>query len=111
MAKSTPKVQLNQLYLNEDTTPVCSIGSPERFDWLAAASAFRCQTNQTIAMFRSYSRPMQPISLRKEKRRRAHLWYAYRRSHGVLYKRYVGKTAILTVVRLDEIATLLNEIW
>jgi hypothetical protein len=111
MAKSTPKVQLNHLYLNGDTAPVCSIGSPEWFDWLETAAAFRYQTNQTIVLFPGYSRPMQPISLRKEKRRRGHLWYAYRRSHGVLYKRYVGKTATLTGVKLDEIATLLNEIW
>ena len=39
------------------------------------------------------------------------LWYAYRRVHGVLYKRYVGKSAGLTLARLEETAVWLNEVW
>ncbi|MFO7680095.1 MAG: hypothetical protein R6X34_08590 [Chloroflexota bacterium] len=52
-----------------------------------------------------------PISLRKEQRRQVELWYAYRRVHGVLYKRYVGKSAGLTLARLEETAVWLNEVW
>jgi len=40
-----------------------------------------------------------------------YLWYAYMRTHGQLYRRYVGKTAVLTQVKLDEVAAWLNEIW
>ncbi len=48
---------------------------------------------------------------RKERRRQGWLWYAYRRVHPVLHKRYVGKSDGLTVVKLEETAVLLNEIW
>lgn len=43
--------------------------------------------------------------------RQVELWYAYRRAHGVLYKRYVGKSAGLTLARLEETAVWLNEVW
>ncbi len=51
-----------------------------------------------------------PISVRKEKRRRGVLWYAYLRSYRILHKRYVGTSEALTVARLEEIARVLNEI-
>ena len=47
----------------------------------------------------------------EEQRRRVGLWYAYRRVHGVLHKRYVGKSAGLTWARLEETAVMLNEVW
>ncbi|MBK8989961.1 MAG: hypothetical protein IPM39_28525 [Chloroflexi bacterium] len=53
-----------------------------------------------------------PVSFRKERRRQMGLWYAYRRVHGVLYKRYVGKSvAADALARLEETAVWLNEIW
>jgi hypothetical protein len=52
-----------------------------------------------------------PISLRKEQRRRGTLWYAYKRNHGVLHKRYVGKSAALTSAKLDEVAVELSRAW
>jgi hypothetical protein len=33
------------------------------------------------------------------------------RPHGQLYRRYVEKTAVLTQVKLDEVAAWLNESW
>lgn len=110
MAKKTTKVQHSQLYLTGNTTPLCLVGSSDWFAWLEAASLFRYHTDQRLAVVHGYSRPMRPISVRKEKRRHGFLWYAYLRSHGQLHKRYVGKTEALTVARLDEIAALLNQI-
>ena len=49
--------------------------------------------------------------LRKEPRRQGWFWYAYLRSHGLLHKRYVGKSERLTIARLEEMATILNELW
>jgi len=111
MASKTPKVQGEQLYLAGDTQPVCQMDTPEWFAWLETITSFRYYTPQQITVARGYTRPMRPISVRKEKRRQGHLWYAYIRTHGQLYRRYVGKTAVLTQSKLDEVAARLNEIW
>ena len=108
MTKTTPKVQGKQLYLNHQKSPVCQLGSPAWFLWLNAIPAFRYYSQRRRAVAPAYTRPLRPISLRKEKRRRGYLWYAYIRTHGQLYKRYVGKTMTLTVARLDEIAAELD---
>ena len=110
MAKMTPKVIDNQLYLPESTEPVCTIESPAWFAWLGQANAFRYHSQQRRHVFRGYGPRFTPISLRKEKRRRGSLWYAYRRSYRVLHKRYVGKSEVLTHDRLEEIARVLNEV-
>lgn len=111
MAKTTPKVQGKQLYLNDNTAPLCCVGSPDWFDWLETTTTFRYFTDQRTPIGAGFRRAMYPVSLRKEKRRRQFVWYAYRRAHGQLYKRYVGKTTALTVERLDEIAAELNTAW
>lgn len=111
MASKTPKVQGEQLYLAGDTKPVCQMDTLEWFAWLETITSFRYYTPQQITVARGYTRPMRPISVRKEKRRQGHLRYAYIRTHGQLYRRYVGKTAVLTQSKLDEVAARLNEIW
>ena len=112
MAKTTPKVKSKWLYLNGSHTPLCSVGSADWFTWLETVTSFRYYTDQKIYVVPQYSRPMSPISVRKEKRRRGYLWYAYRRSNGQLYKRYVGKSEALTLAKLDEVANYLNvEVW
>lgn len=111
MAKSTPRVQANQLYLAPATTPFCRLDSPTWFTWLETAAAFRYFSQQRIPVTRNYARPIRPISVRKEKRRQGYLWYAYLRTNGRLHKRYVGKSTALTTTRLDEIALELNLIW
>ena len=111
MAKTTPKVQGNQLYLNGATTASCYVGSADWFAWLKTATTFRYFTDQQTRIGPGYTRAMHPISVRKEKRRQQFIWYAYRRSHGQLYKQYVGNTAALTVARLDEIAAWLDAVW
>ena len=108
MARTTPKVMNNQLYLPECTEPVCTIESSAWFDWLHTAKTFRYHSQQHHNIIRGYGPTFAPISLRKEKRRRGFLWYAYRRSYRVLHKRYVGKSEALTRDRLEEIAHELN---
>ncbi|MCA9939738.1 MAG: hypothetical protein KC418_13930 [Anaerolineales bacterium] len=110
MAHTTPKVMNNRLYLPDCTEPVCPVESPAWFDWLHEARCFRYYSQQRHNVIRGYGPVFAPISLRKEKRRRGCLWYAYRRSYRVLYKRYVGKTEALTRDRLEEIARTLNEV-
>ena len=113
MAKSTPNVRDNKLFLNahSDAPHLCDVDSPEWFDWLHSANHFGYQTSRRIHVIHDFTRPMRPISVRKEKRRRGFLWYANLRVHGTLYKRYVGRSSALTIERLDQIASILNEIW
>jgi len=111
MAQTTPKVQYNQLYLNGTRTPVCQVGSSDWFAWLETASSFRYYTTRQTQVARGHTRALFPISVRKEKRRQGYLWYAYRRAHGLLHKRYVGNTTTLTRERLDEVAAWLDTVW
>ena len=111
MAKSTPQVQANQLYLAPATTPSCCLDSSTWFTWLETATAFRYFSSQRLPVAHNYTRPIRPISIRKEKRRQGYLWYAYLRTNGRLHKRYLGKSTALTITRLDEVALVLNQIW
>ncbi|MCL4872292.1 MAG: hypothetical protein KJ063_25305 [Anaerolineae bacterium] len=111
MANKTPKVQLDQLYLHDHQNPVCSLGSSAWFAWLEEATAFRYCSQARISIIRGHGPLVSPISLRKEKRRRGALWYAYKRRHGCLYKRYAGQSAALTKAKLEEVALELNLLW
>jgi LuxR family maltose regulon positive regulatory protein len=66
--------------------------------WLAACSSF------------SFEGQSGRLTLRKESRKRGedHYWYAYRRQGGRLAKRYVGRTADLTLERLEATARALS---
>lgn len=110
MAQMTPKVMDNLLYLPGCGEPVCAVASSAWFDWLHEAKTFRYYSQQRHNVIRGYGPTLSPISLRKEKRRRGCLWYAYRRSYRVLHKRYVGKSEALTCNRLEEVARMLNEV-
>jgi hypothetical protein len=44
------------------------------------------------------------MTLRLEKRRNSFVWYAYRRVHGTLFKKYVGLSENVTQQRLLDIA-------
>jgi hypothetical protein len=111
MAKTTPKVRDRQLFCYPDPKPVCTLDSPAWFAWLETATSFRYFSWQRRNVFRGHGPLFAPVSFRKERRRQGWLWYAYRRVHPVLHKRYVGKSDGLTVVKLEETAVLLNEIW
>jgi LuxR family transcriptional regulator, maltose regulon positive regulatory protein len=111
MGKMTPEIRDQLLFCYPDPSPVCPVGSPAWFAWLETASAFRYCSGQRRNLCRGHGPLYGPVSFRKERRRRVGLWYAYRRVHGVLHKRYVGKSAGLTLARLEETAVLLNEVW
>lgn len=110
MTTTTPQIENNQLYLPDAAHPLCVVGSPTWFAWLSTATAFRYHSQKRHDLFHGCGPLLRPISVRKEKRHRGFLWYAYIRTHGILHKRYVGKSETLTLVRLDEIATILDEI-
>lgn len=111
MAKMTPEIRDQFLFCYPDPAPVCALESPAWFAWLETALAFRYCSGQRRNLFRRHGPLYGPVSFRKEQRRQVGLWYAYRRVHGVLYKRYVGKSARLTLARLEETAVWLNEVW
>lgn len=107
----TPEIRDKLLFCYPDPTPVCPVESPAWFAWLETASAFRYRSGQRRNLFHGHGPLFRPISLRKEQRRQVELWYAYRWVHGVLHKRYVGKSAGLRLARLEETAVWLNEVW
>lgn len=111
MAKTTPKVRNGHLFCYPDPESLCVVDSRAWFVWLETAVSFRYFSGQRRTVHNGYGPLFAPVSLRKERRRRGELWYGYRRVHGVLHKRYVGRSADLTGVRLEETAVLLNEIW
>jgi len=74
-----------------------AIEGPAWFAWLNAVSSFAFHGQRG-----SYT-------ARKEtKQRRAVYWYAYRNTKGKLAKKYLGKTADLTLARLEDVAGLLQ---
>ncbi|QBD76976.1 hypothetical protein EPA93_13570 [Ktedonosporobacter rubrisoli] len=90
-AKQNIYVQRSQGSL--DLQPIT--GEQEQwFSWLAVRSAFAFQGQQGH------------LTLRKEARaRKEEYWYAFRCQNRRTIKRYVGRTADLTLARLEEIAT------
>ncbi len=64
---------------------------------------------EQIASFSFHSRWGMHYTVRKQRVQRGNnYWYAYRRLHGRIVKRYLGRTADLTLARLEEIARLLE---
>jgi len=111
MSPKSPKVQGQQLYLPTSPEPVCAVDSDAWFVWLETAVAFCYHSQARVVMMRGHGPQASPISLRKEQRRRGALWYAYKRNHGRLHKRYVGKSAALTSAKLDDVAVELSRVW
>ena len=111
MAHTTPLIRQEQLYLSDQRTPLCAVDSPAWFTWLSTATAFRFASSRRRIIIHGHGPLLAPISLRKEHRRRGVFWYAYRRAHGHLHKRYVGRTDQLTLARLNEIAAVLHDCW
>ncbi|GCE11173.1 LuxR C-terminal-related transcriptional regulator [Tengunoibacter tsumagoiensis] len=64
-----------------------------------------------ITSFSFHSRWGMHYTVRKQRvQRGSSYWYAYRRLHGRVAKRYLGKSTDLTLVRLEEIARLLENV-
>ncbi len=71
--------------------------SPEWFAWLAQLPSFH---------FKGKSGH---FTARSEHKRHSNYWYAYRKEHRQIYKRYVGTTDKLTLVSLEQTARNLHE--
>jgi len=81
--------------------PPLRVGSQDWFSWLAGISAFCYQPPGTTYR----------LTLRKEKRRQQHYWYAYMKNDRKLHNAYVGKTETLTATRLQQVLeTLLAKV-
>src|SRR5215472_2430166 len=95
MAHSIPKARDGILYrpAAEGTSldPI-PIATAAWYSWLEQHSSFTFETPHTT------------FTARKEQRPGGWYWYAYRRSQGKLHSRYLGKSAELTLDRLDETA-------
>ena len=109
MAHRTPRIQHTQLFLPQQASPHCLVGSPAWFTWLQTATAFRFFSTQRRIIIRGNGPLLAPISLRKEQRRQASFWYAYRRSSGILLKRYAGRSHDLTLDHLNALADQLHD--
>jgi predicted ATPase/DNA-binding CsgD family transcriptional regulator len=95
MTRSIPTVR-EGLLLQERTegtsTTTISLGTAAWYSWLEQHASF------------TYETPRITFTARKEQRPGGWYWYAYRRSQGKLHSFYLGKSADLTIQRLDEAA-------
>jgi len=71
--------------------------SPEWFAWLAQLPSFH------------FKGPSGHFTARREHKRHKDYWYAYRKEHRQMYKRYLGATDKLTLVSLEQTARKLHE--
>jgi len=99
-----PRYTPSQLRWSEQAqTYVLSIGDQ------ASEQALSSAWLEQIASFSFHSRWGMHYTVRKQRvQRGSSYWYAYRRLHGRIVKRYLGRTADLTLARLEEIARLLE---
>jgi LuxR family maltose regulon positive regulatory protein len=75
--------------------------SSDRLDWL-----------EQVASFSFHCRSGMHYTVRKQKVQRGNdYWYAYRRLHGRIVKRYLGRMADLTLARLEDVARLLESVF
>jgi LuxR family maltose regulon positive regulatory protein len=90
-SKKTAVVMSGVLYAeNPDITGI-KIGSDEWFKWL--------ETGETFYLDES------GYTVRAEKRRQGLSWYAFKKVDGKLTKKYVGRTAGVTLAKLNELRT------
>ncbi len=73
-----------------------AVATPEWFAWLRAARSF------------SYAGATGTFTARHEERSGRQFWYAYRQSGGKLRKHYLGRSADLTLPRLEQAARALT---
>src|SRR5260370_15362983 len=99
-----PRYTPSQLRWSEQAQSyVLSIGDQ------ASTQALTSAWLEQIASFSFHSRWGMHYTVRKQRvQRGSNYWYAYRRLHGRIVKRYLGRTADLTLARLEEIARLLE---
>src|SRR5439155_2751907 len=92
----TPKVQGETLVYRQDgQEQVLTVDTAAWFDWLETASTF------------SFVSETGSFTARREQastKRGGWYWKAYRKQHGKLSSRYLGKSETLTLVRLQAVA-------
>jgi LuxR family maltose regulon positive regulatory protein len=91
---TTPKVIGYTLYTEAEAI---QLESSAWFEWLASHTTFYLET------------PDGTFTARRELRKGAVFWYAFRRYKKKLYKAYLGKTVDITVARLREVARRLAD--
>lgn len=90
-----PAVRDGRLITTPDAAPV-SAGTPAWFAWLGEARSF------------TFSGAHGTFTARHESRSAGQFWYAYRRQDGRLRKAYLGRTADLSLDRLEHAAQALT---
>jgi LuxR family transcriptional regulator, maltose regulon positive regulatory protein len=98
MARATPHI-IDGLLTYHDALldHTIAIGSSEWWQWLAAEST---------TTFR-FDHPLGNFTARRERKHDGWYWYAYRKRGGRLQKAYLGKSADLTLERLQSVAATL----
>jgi hypothetical protein len=96
MSKQIPSMAGGILIPGNGNSIVISEDTERWLQWLETAQSFRYVPESADA----------PFTARKEK---SDYWYAYRKMAGKLHKRYIGKPGELTLERLEQVASLLNE--
>jgi LuxR family maltose regulon positive regulatory protein len=99
-----PRYVHSQLWWSEQAqTYVLFVDDQER------RQALTSEWLEQITSFSFHSRSGMYYTIRKQRvQRGSSYWYAYRRLHGRIVKRYLGRTADLTLARFEEIARLLE---
>jgi LuxR family maltose regulon positive regulatory protein len=96
MARTTARVEQETLISTAPAAGSITVGTPAWFAWLESATTF------------SFSGPTGSFTARKEGRARGGgYWKAYRTAHGTQRRVYVGKSADLTLARLNDAAATL----
>ncbi len=87
-SKSTPVVISGMLYTEDEYTGL-RVSSPEWFGWLARGQTFYVEEGR--------------FTVRAEKRHGGLSWYAFKKIDGKLFKKYVGRTAALSLDKLRSV--------
>jgi ATP/maltotriose-dependent transcriptional regulator MalT len=96
MARTTARVEQDTLVIGPEASVPINVGTPAWYAWLESATTF------------AFSGPGGSFTARKERRSRGGwYWKAYRTAHGAQERVYLGKSADLTLARLNEAAATL----
>lgn len=103
-ALSMPRYVDSQLRWSEQTQTYALYSGNQ-----ASKHVFGSDWLEQVTSFSFHGRWSVHYTVRKQKvQRGSNYWYAYRRLHGRIVKRYLGKTTDLTLARLEEVARQLE---
>src|SRR4051794_1633248 len=98
MARTTPRVVGATLIARADDARGIAVGAPTWYSWLEGATTFAF-----VGVGGSFT-------ARKERRRADDYWKAFRKRAGVVRSAYLGKSADLSLERLQTAAAMLAEL-